>query len=96
MNINRRFFPEVTLDNDEVFLGNLTGIIEAVDELASLEITKAPNFYHFRIAPSLPKYSEMLLQEIFKFHTLFHIRIDASKSIKASGTINFSIEMNIN
>lgn len=91
MNISKRFFPEISLDNDEVFLAHLFGVIESVDEFASLEITKVPEQLHFRLAPSLPKYNEMLLQEILKLLNTFKIHIDISKSIKSSGTINFSI-----
>lgn len=91
MQVNRRFFPAITLDNEEVYFANLVGVIESVDEFASLEITKAPESYHFRLAPSLPKYNNMLLEEILKLHNRFNIRLDISKSIKSSGTINFNI-----
>lgn len=94
MQINRRFFPEITLDNDEIYFAHLEGVVSSVDELASMEITKALTSYHFRLAPSLPKYSEMLLQEILKMHNLFKIRLDISKSIKSSGVIAFNIELN--
>jgi hypothetical protein len=94
MKINKRFFPEILQDNEELYFVYLEGILSSVDEYASLEITKAPYAYHFRLAPSLPKYSEMLLQEILKLHTFFKIRLDLSKSIKTSGTITFSIELN--
>ena len=91
MNVSKRFFPEIILDNDEVFLSHLSAVIESVDEFANLEITKVPEQIHFRLAPSLPQYNEMLLQEILKLHNIFKIHIDISKSIKSSGTINFSI-----
>ena len=94
MQINRRFFPEITLDNDEIYFAYLEGIVSSVDELASMEVTKALSGYHFRLAPSLPKYSEMLLQEILKMHNIFKIRLDLSKSIKSSGVIAFNIELN--
>lgn len=93
MQINRRFFPAILLDNEEVYFAHLEGVLSSVDELASLEITKAPNAYHFRLAPSLPKYSEMLLQEILKLHNVFNIRLNLSKSIKTSGVIAFEIEL---
>ena len=70
MQVNRRFFPAITLDNEENYFAQLEGVISSVDELASLEITKAPNAYRFRLAPSLPKYSEMLLQEISQLSNL--------------------------
>jgi len=93
MQVNRRFFPAIILDNEENYFAHLEGVISSVDELASLEITKAPNAYHFRLAPSLPKYSEMLLQEILKLHNVFQIRLNLSKSIKTSGVIAFEIEL---
>lgn len=91
MQIHKRFFPEIIQDNDANYLAQLEGIISSVDEYASLEITKAPEAYHFRLAPSLPKYTTMLLREILQFHNIFGIRLDLSKSIKTSSTINFQI-----
>jgi hypothetical protein len=91
MQINKKFFPPVMLDNEELYFAHLEGIIDSVDELAIMEITKTPKSYHFRLAPSLPKYNPMLLEEILKFHNMFQIKLDLSKSIKASATINFQI-----
>jgi hypothetical protein len=91
MQINKKFFPVVMLDNEEIYFAHLEGIIDSIDELAIMEITKTPTSYHFRLAPSLPKYNPMLLEEILKFHNMFQIKLDLSKSIKASATINFQI-----
>jgi hypothetical protein len=77
-----------------LYLAHLEGIINSVDELSSLEITKNSNSYRFRLAPSLPKYIPMLLEEILKFHNMFRIKLDLSKSIKSSGTIVFEITLN--
>ncbi len=93
MQINRRFFPEVLPDNEITYFAHLEGVISAVDELSTLEITKNPYSYHFRLAPSLPKYNEMLLQEILKFHNMFQIKLNLSKSIKSSATIVFEINL---
>lgn len=93
MQISRKFFPEITNDNEETYFAHLEGIISSIDELSTMEITKNPKSYLFRIAPSLPKYNEMLLQEILKFHNLFQIRLNMSKSIKTSATIVFEIEL---
>ena len=93
MQISRKFFPEVMQDNEIAYFAHLEGIISSVDELSTLEITKNPNAYHFRLAPSLPKYNEMLLEEILKFHNMFQIRLSLSKSIKSSATIVFDIEL---
>lgn len=93
MEVHKRFFPEILLDNEEVYFAHLEGVLSSVDELASLEVIKTPENYHFRLAPSLPKYNEMLLQEILKLHNIFQIRLNLSKSIKASGTITFDISI---
>ena len=93
MQINKKFFPEVMQDNEIAYFAHLEGIISSVDELSTLEITKNPNAYHFRLAPSLPKYNEMLLEEILKFHNMFQIRLSLSKSIKSSATITFEIDL---
>ena len=93
MQINKKFFPEVMQDNEIAYFAHLEGIIDSIDELSTLEITKNPNSYHFRLAPSLPKYNEMLLQEILKFHNMFQIRLSLSKSIKSSATITFEINL---
>lgn len=91
MQISKKFFPEVMHDNESVYFQHLEGIIDSIDELSIMEITKTPTSYHFRLAPSLPKYNPMLLEEILKFHNMFQIKLDLSKSIKASATINFQI-----
>jgi len=94
MEIHKRFFPEILLDNEANYLAMLAGIVESVDEYASMEITKVPEAYKFRIVPSLPRYNNMLLEEILKLNNLFHIRLDLGKSIKTSSTITFQIELN--
>ena len=91
MEINRKHFPKVMQDNDEVFLAHLEGVISSVDELCSLEITKNKDSYRFRIAASLPKYNNMLIEEILKFCNLFQIRLEMGKSIKTSSVITFEI-----
>lgn len=94
MQLSTKFFPKVMQDNEIAYLAHLYGIIDSVDELSTLEITKNPNSYHFRLAPSLPKYTNMLLEELLKFHNLLNIRLDLSKSIKSSATITFEINLN--
>jgi len=93
MQINRKFFPEVINDNEETYFAHLEGIISSIDELSTMEITKNRASYIFRIAPSLPKYNDMLLKELLKFHNLFQIRLNMSKSIKTSATIVFEINL---
>lgn len=80
-------------DNEIAYFAHLEGVISSVDELSILEVTKNPSSYHFRLAASLPKYNNMLLEEILKLHNLFKIRLDLSKSIKSSATIVFEISL---
>ena len=94
MQVSKKFFPKVMQDNDMLYLAHLEGIINSVDELSTMEIIKSTNSYRFRLAPSLPKYIPMLLEEILKFHNMFRIKLDLSKSIKSSGTIVFEITLN--
>lgn len=93
MQINKKFFPKVMPDNEIAYLAHLEGIIDSVDELSTLEITRNPNSYHFRLAPSLPKYNNMLLEELLKFHNMLQIQLNLSKSIKSSATIVFDISI---
>ena len=93
MKINRRYFPKIMQDNDEVFLAHMEGIISSVDELCNLEITKNIDSYKFRIAASLPKYNNMLIEEILKFCNMFRIKLDMSKSITTSSVISFEITL---
>lgn len=92
MEVNRIGFPEIILDNDNLYFAHLEAVLASVDELCSLQITHTPYRYHFRIAPSHPKYIEMLLQEILKLNNIYGIHLNLSKSIKSSSVITFSIE----
>ena len=80
-------------DNEIAYFAHLEGVISSVDELSILEITKNPSSYHFRLAASVPRYNDMLLEEILKLHNIFQIKLDLSKSIKASATIVFEISL---
>lgn len=92
--LSKKFFPEIIPDNEEVYFSHLEGVIDSIDELSILEITRGIDSYTFRLVPSLPKYTSMLLEEILKFHNMFQIRLDLSKSIKTSSTISFQIKLN--
>lgn len=96
MQINKKFFPEVMQDNELAYFAHLEGIIDSIDELSMLEITKNPHSYHFRLAASVPRYNELLLEELLKFHNIFQIKLDLSKSIKTSATITFEINLDSN
>jgi hypothetical protein len=94
MQINKKFFPEIMQDNELAYFSHLEGLIDSIDELSSMEITRGPESYHFRIATSVPKYNNLLLEELLKFHNMFQIKLNMSKSIKTSATITFDIELN--
>lgn len=81
-------------DNELAYFSHLEGLIDSIDELSSMEITRGPESYHFRIATSVPKYNNLLLEELLKFHNMFQIKLNMSKSIKTSATITFDIELN--
>lgn len=93
MQISKKYFPQVMQDNEMAYFAHLEGIIGSIDELSIVEITKNPNSYHFRIATSVPRYNEMLLEELLKFHNILQIKLDLSKSIKSSATIVFDITL---
>lgn len=93
MIVIRKDFPEILRDNDELFLSHLQGIIESVDELCSLQINKNGDIYYFRIAPSIPLYSNHIIKVITSYLNKLGIRCDFSKSIKSSGSILFKIEI---
>jgi hypothetical protein len=93
MQISKKYFPQVMQDNEMAYFAHLEGIIDSVDELAIVEITKHPKSYHFRIATSVPRYNEMLLEELLKFHNVLQLKLNLSKSIKSSATIVFDIEL---
>jgi len=93
MEILRKFFPSIQTENDIAYFSHLEGVISSVDELCSLQITRTAVAYAFRIAPSHPKYNNLLIEELLKFHNMFKIRLDMSKSIKTSGTIVFKIKL---
>jgi hypothetical protein len=82
MKVNKKFFSSVMPDNELAYFSHLEGVISSIDELSTLEITKNPHSYHFRLAASLPKYNDLLLEEILKFHNIYQIKLDLSKSIK--------------
>ena len=53
-------------ENDKLYFAHLEGVIDSIDEYSSMQITKSGESYIFRIAPSMPRYGESLLQEILK------------------------------
>ena len=93
MEIVKKFFPKILSENDANYFAHLEGVISSIDELANVQIIKNPHSYQFRIAPSVPMYTQPLLQELLKFHNLYKIKLNLSKSIRTSSTIFFEIEL---
>lgn len=94
MQIIYRFFPEILTDNDENYFSLLRASVESVDEYASLEVSRMPESYNFRLIPSMPKYTNTLIQELTKLHNLLHLKMDISKSIKTCSVVSFKLEYN--
>lgn len=91
MEINKKYFSSVMRENEKNYFSQIEGVISSVDELCSLQITNKPTMYEFRIATSHPRYTNMLIEEIIKYHNMIGIRLDFSKSIKTTGTISFNL-----
>lgn len=90
----KKFFPSILPENEAIYFASIQGVIESVDELSSLEITKTPTSYLFRLIPSVPKYTNTIIEELIKFHNLIGIRLDMGKSIKSTAVITFNISFN--
>lgn len=93
MIINIKHFNDILSDNELHYFNLLSGVIESVDELSMLQITKLKDSYQFRLSPSIPQYNNLLIEELLKFHNMFKIHIDMSKSIKTSGVLSFQIHV---
>ena len=86
-------FIEILSENDNLYFAQLQGVIESVDELASMQITQTPYHYNFRVAPSLPKYTNNIINALTQFHNTLGLRLIFSKSIKTTGSIYFKINL---
>lgn len=93
MEIQKKFFPSILLDNEQNYFAQIEGVISSVDELCNVLITKKADCYDFRIATSLPMYNNMLIEELIKYHNLLNIRLELSKSIKSTGTVQFKVNL---
>lgn len=93
MIIHKRFFPHILKENEETYFAQFEGIISSVDELSSVQITFTGEKYIFRIAPSHPQYMNILIEELIKYHNLFGIRLDFSKSMKTTAIILFKLNL---
>ena len=93
MEILKKYFPSVQTENELNYFAQIEGVLSSVDELSSVQITKTTDSYAFRIAPSHPKYINIIIEELITYHNLFGIRLDFSKSIKTTCLINFNINL---
>ena len=80
-------------ENELTYLNYLRAALDSTDELSTVEVYKNPYTYSFRIACSNPRYSQIVLSQLLDFHNLFNIKLDISKSIRNTSTINFEIPM---
>lgn len=90
MEVKTKYFGILT-ENEELYLAQLKGVIESVDEYSSMEIIKTPNHINVRCVPSLPIYTNNIINALTQFHNTLGLRLSFSKSIKTSGVINFKL-----
>ena len=90
MEVQTRFFGILT-ENEKLYFAQLKGVIESADEYSSLQITKTPDHINVRLAPSLPKYTNNIIDALTQFHNTLGLRLSFSKSIKTTGAINFKL-----
>lgn len=83
--------PSIILENEKTYQSYLIGLLDSIDTEGSLFINRSKDKISFRITPSHPQYLTSLFQGIKDIHTLFNIRVEFSKSIKASTNISYSI-----
>ena len=92
MEVRTKFFG-ILSENEKLYFAQLQGVIESADEFSNLQITKTPSKYNFRLAPSLPKYTNNIINVLTQFHNTIGIHLNFSKSIKTTGSINFTISL---
>tara|TARA_R110000796_G_scaffold173189_1_gene290128 strand:+ start:277 stop:564 length:288 start_codon:yes stop_codon:yes gene_type:complete len=93
MNIEKKFFPAVLKENTKNYFAQFEGMLLSVDEHCSMLITFTNYKYIFRIAPSHPVYTNIIIEEIIKYHNMLGIRLDFSKSIKTTAVILFNLKL---
>ena len=94
MEIQKKFF-NILSENEANYFAQLEGVISSVDEYSTLSITHTPYNYNFRLVPSLPKYTNIIIEQLIQYHNLLGIRLKFSKSIKTTATINFKISLDM-
>ena len=94
MEIQTKFF-NILSENEVNYFAQLEGVLSAVDEFSSLSIVRTPYNYNFRLAPSMPKYTNIIIEQLIQFHNSLGIRLNFSKSIKTTASINFTISLEV-
>ena len=92
MDLQINGFSQIMTDNDSQYFRMLQGVIEGLDEFASLQVDKTPQDTKFKLIPSSSAYSQELIYQLTEMHNLFGIHLNFSKSMKVNGTIMFSID----
>lgn len=79
-------------DNEENYFSLLSAVIESVDEFSVMVIVRNPKDYHFKISPSEAIYISPIIKEVNNLNNVFGLRVDFSKSMKNSASIDFSLK----
>jgi hypothetical protein len=93
MRVYKVGFPAILLDNESTYFGLLVGYIEALDPEAVVQVTKKLEGINIRISPSQPFFNDRIISGMKKFHNVYNMELEFSKSMKASLTINFNINL---
>jgi hypothetical protein len=92
MNITTLNFPPIMPDNDMYYLRLLEAFLNSVDESCNAEVTYRLASIGIRIAPSTPDYTQHILETVKEMHYMIGLRVEFSKSIRTSSTIDYIIE----
>lgn len=85
-------FPSIIPDNDAQYIYFLEAVLNSVDESCNAEVTDRLSSVGIRVSPSRPDYSQHILNAIKEFHYMLGVRVEFSKSIRSTSTIDFMIE----
>lgn len=80
-------------DNEENYFSMLTAVIESVDEFSTMVIQRNPRGYLFQINPSEALYISPIIQEVNRLNNIYGLKVDFSKSMKTSVSIDFFITL---
>lgn len=92
MKVYRKYIGVIP-DNEEKYFSILSAVIESVDELSVMVIQKNPRDYRFQITPSEAYYIPHIIQEVNKLNNLYGLKVNFSKSMKTSCSIDFVLQV---